>query len=303
MPNFLQIIDVVKNFGKKKAVNQLNIQVEPGEIFGLIGGNGAGKTTTMRMVIGLFFPDEGRITYGSQSFSEEIKRRIGYLPEERGLYPKARICDQIVYLAQLRGMSTKQAEQQLRLWLERFQISNYYNQKLEELSKGNQQKIQFISAVIHNPDYLILDEVFSGLDPVNVEMMKAAILSLKEEGKTILFSSHRMDHVEELCRNLCILHQSNPISQGTLQGIKRTYPRDRVWLTTETTVQGVEQLPGVIHVERRENGLEIVITEEAAAQQILHLALQQTAVHRFEVKEPSLNDIFIKLVGGGISNE
>jgi ABC-2 type transport system ATP-binding protein len=303
MPNSLQIIDVVKNFGKKKAVNLLNIQVEPGEIFGLIGGNGAGKTTTMRMVIGLFFPDEGRITYGNQSFSEDIKRRIGYLPEERGLYPKARICDQIVYLAQLRGMNTKQAEQQLRLWLERFQISNYYNQKLEELSKGNQQKIQFISAVIHNPDYLILDEVFSGLDPVNVEMMKAAILSLKEEGKTILFSSHRMDHVEELCRNLCILHQSNPIAQGSLQGIKRTYPRDRVWLTTETPIQGVEQLPGVIHVEQRENGLEIVITEEAVAQQILHLALRQTAVHRFEVKEPSLNDIFIKLVGGGISNE
>jgi ABC-2 type transport system ATP-binding protein len=199
--------------------------VHAGEIFGLLGGNGAGKTTTMRMVLGLIYPDDGKILYNGKGYSEELKRRLGYLPEERGLYPKVKVSEQILYLAELRGISRKAADQSLKQWLERFEVPENYNRKVEELSKGNQQKIQFIAAVIHNPDILILDEAFSGLDPVNVELLKSTIMALKEQGKTILFSSHRMDHVEELCENICILHKSNTVLKGSLKEIKRSFPR------------------------------------------------------------------------------
>jgi ABC-2 type transport system ATP-binding protein len=293
----LTVENVTKQYGKKIAVNAIQLRVKQGEIYGLLGANGAGKTTTMRMVLGLIYPDQGKITWKGQGYREELRRLMGYLPEERGLYPKVKVSDQIIYLAELRGLSRKQAESGLKEWLERFEVPEYYNKKVEELSKGNQQKIQFIAAVIHNPDILILDEAFSGLDPVNVELLKTTVKSLRDEGKTILFSSHRMDHVEELCENICMLHRSNTILQGSLKEIKAAFPKERIILETEQTIEGLEQLPGVTAVERHLNGYEIRMDHTAAAQQILRHALEQSSVQRLQFMDPSLNEIVIQKVG------
>jgi len=212
----LQVERVTKQYGEKIAVNSINFNVGAGEIFGLLGANGAGKTTTMRMVLGLIYPDQGQILWKGQGYREELRSIMGYLPEERGLYPKIKVSDQIVYLAELRGMNRREADKSLKEWLERFNVSDYYNKRVEELSKGNQQKIQFIAAVIHRPEILILDEAFSGLDPVNVELLKSTVMELRKQGTSILFSSHRMEHVEELCENIIILDRSNTKLQGRL---------------------------------------------------------------------------------------
>ncbi|CAG7636040.1 ABC transporter ATP-binding protein [Paenibacillus allorhizosphaerae] len=294
----LKIDHVTKRYGGNVAVNEIDIEVRPGEIFGLLGANGAGKTTTMRMALGLILPDEGSIYWKGKGYSDEVRRWIGYLPEERGLYPKVKVSEQVLYLAELRGMKRSKAEQSLRNWLERFEVPEYYNKKVEELSKGNQQKIQFISAVIHDPDILILDEAFSGLDPVNVELLKTNVTELRREGKTILFSSHRMDHVEELCENIIMLHRSNTVLKGNLRAIKRSFPRERVLLETERGVQGLESIPGVRSVKTGEARTEIMLDKPDAAQEVLHTAMSQTEVYRFQIMEPTLNEIFIKTVGG-----
>lgn len=249
----LQVEKVTKNYADKAAVNGIDFMVEQSEVFGLLGGNGAGKTTTMRMVLGLILPDQGQILWNGKPYSDELRRLMGYLPEECGLYPKVKISDQIVYLAELRGMKHKDADLSLKKWLERFEVPEYYNKKVEELSKGNQQKIQFIAAIIHNPEILILDEAFSGLDPVNVELLKSTVLDLRKQGKTILFSSHRMDHVEELCENICILDKSNTVLQGNLREIKGTFPKERVMLDTTRPVVGLEQIAGVKAVKKLES--------------------------------------------------
>jgi len=210
----LELQDVTKTYGDKIAVDRLSIGVRRGEIFGLLGANGAGKTTTMRMVLGLIFPDEGTILYNGKPFRQSLVRTFGYLPEERGLYPKIKVCEQLVYLAGLKGMERREADAELKRWLERFGVPEYYNKRVEELSKGNQQKIQFIAAILHKPDILVLDEAFSGLDPVNVELLKATVKELRDAGTTILFSTHRMEHVEELCQNICILHNSKTVLKG-----------------------------------------------------------------------------------------
>ncbi|WP_199622721.1 ABC transporter ATP-binding protein [Paenibacillus alkalitolerans] len=294
----LRLEGVTKRFGDHTAVNGIGFSVAKGEIFGLIGANGAGKTTTMRMVLGLIHPDEGTIEYNGKPYSKEAKSRFGYLPEERGLYPKVKVCDQLLYLAELRGLNRKEADRRLKEWLERFGVPEYYGKKVEELSKGNQQKIQFIAAIIHSPEYLILDEVFSGLDPVNVELLKETITKLRDNGTTILFSSHRMEHIEELCQHVCILHRSNAVLQGNLREIKRGFPRERVLLETEAPVEGLESVDGVTAVKKMENGYDILIREETAAQRVLLAAAEQSAVNRFAIMEPSLNDIFIRTVGG-----
>jgi len=296
--NPLKVEQVVKQYGDKTAVNGISLEVSEGEIYGLLGANGAGKTTTMRMVLGLIYPDEGRILYNGKGYSSDQLRNLGYLPEERGLYPKVRVSDQLIYLAQLRGMSKKDAEQSLKKWLDRFEVPEYYNKKVEELSKGNQQKIQFIAGVIHSPKIVILDEAFSGLDPVNVELLKSTVKELRDSGTSILFSTHRMEHVEELCRNITILHRSNVVLKGNLKEIKKQFPKERVILSTEKEVTGIERITGVTNVNRHEYGYEVGIANEAAGAEILHHALEQTTITRFEIKEPTLNEIFIKTVGG-----
>lgn len=293
----LELDNVVKIYADKTAVNRISLQVEEGEIYGLLGANGAGKTTTMRMVLGLIYPDEGTILYNGKPYNKELRRIMGYLPEERGLYPKVKVSEQISYLAQLRGMSAKDADKSLKYWLERFEVPDYYDKKIEELSKGNQQKMGFIAAVVHDPQILILDEAFSGLDPVNVELLKSTVKELRDKGTSILFSTHRMEHVEELCKNITILHSSNTVVKGNLKEIKSKYPREEVVLGTSGDVQGLEAIPGVTEVKRTEDGYSIRISEVDAAQSILNTAMSQSTIHRFEVKEPTLNQIFIKAVG------
>lgn len=293
----LEVENLVKQYGDKTAVNGISFEVDKGEIYGLLGANGAGKTTTMRMVLGLIYPDGGTIRYHGKGYSNEQMSMMGYLPEERGLYPKVRVSEQLIYLAQLRGMSRKDADSSLKQWLERFEVPENYNKKVEELSKGNQQKIQFIAAILHRPSIVILDEAFSGLDPVNVELLKATVKELRDAGTSFLFSTHRMEHVEELCRNITILHRSNAVLQGNLKEIKSRFPKERVLLGTESEVRGLEGISGVTGVVRHENVYEIGISNEAAGGEILRFAMEQSAITRFEIKEPTLNEIFIKTVG------
>ncbi|MFD0712769.1 ABC transporter ATP-binding protein [Paenibacillus sp. GCM10027626] len=293
----LKVENIMKQYGEKTAVNGISFEVGQGEIYGLLGGNGAGKTTTMRMVLGLIYPDGGQIFYHGKPYSAQQLQALGYLPEERGLYPKVKVSDQILYLAQLRGMSRKDADRSLKRWLDRFGVPEYYGKRVEELSKGNQQKIQFIAAVIHEPKIIIMDEAFSGLDPVNVELLKSTVKELRDNGTSILFSTHRMEHVEELCRNITILHKSNPVLQGNLKNIKKQFPRERVLLGTGSEVTGLEKVAGVTKVVRHEYGYEVFIDREDAGRPILELAMQQTEIQRFEVMEPTLNEIFIKTVG------
>jgi ABC-2 type transport system ATP-binding protein len=294
----LQLNEVTKQYGEKTAVNGISLVVKAGEIYGLLGANGAGKTTTMRMTLGLIAPDGGHIRWKGNGYTADLRRLMGYLPEERGLYPKIKVGEQLMYLAELRGVSRRKAETELRRWLERFGISEYENKRVEELSKGNQQKIQFIAAVIHDPDILILDEAFSGLDPVNVELLKDTVISLRDEGKAILFSSHRMEHVEELCENICMLNRGKTVLQGTLKDIKRSFPKETVLLETELEVAGLDRIPGVTAVKRRSTGYEVHIAHQDAAQDILRHAQDQTSIYRFQVMEPTLHEIFIRKVGG-----
>jgi len=296
--NTLQVDRIVKNYGEKRAVNSLSFEVSPGEIYGLLGANGAGKTTTMRMILGLILPDEGNIRYLGKPYSQEQLSMLGYLPEERGMYPKIKVSDQILYLAQLRGMSRKDADANLKRWLEKFQVPEYYNKKVEELSKGNQQKIQFIAAVIHNPKIVILDEAFSGLDPVNVELLKSTVKELRDGGTSIVFSTHRMEHVEELCRNITIMHKSNPVLQGPIKEIKKRFPQERVIVASEGKIEGLDAIPGVDKVIVHEHGgYELKVSSPDAGQRILQHAMAQGPVTKFEIKEPTLNEIFIKTVG------
>lgn len=295
--NPLKVERVVKHYGDKTAVNGLSFEVQEGEIYGLLGANGAGKTTTMRMVLGLIFPDGGEIRYFGKGYSKEQLSMMGYLPEERGMYPKIKVSDQIIYLAQLRGMSRKDAEANLRKWLDKFEVPEYYDKRVEELSKGNQQKIQFIAAVIHQPKIVIMDEAFSGLDPVNVELLKTTVKELRDNGTSIVFSTHRMEHVEELCRNITIMHRSNPVLQGPIREIKKKFPQERVMLAGEGPIEGLEAVPGVVSVVRNEHGYELKVRGPEAAQAVLRHALAQGPIRRFELMEPTLNEIFIKTVG------
>lgn len=294
----LMLDKVVKTYGDFTAVDQISLAVERGEIYGLLGGNGAGKTTTMRMVLGIIRPDGGQIRWKENAYTGELTRVMGYLPEERGLYPKIKVNEQIIYLAKLRGIGAKDAERNLKQWLEKFQVPEYYDKKVEELSKGNQQKIQFIAAVIHNPEILVLDEAFSGLDPVNVELLKKSVKELRDQGTSILFSTHRMEHVEELCEHITIMHKSKTVLQGKLKEIKNSFPKEHVRLTTEKQIGGLEDISGVKHVNQIKPGdYHLSISDPLAAQSILQYAIGHSAVQRFEVLEPTLNEIFIKSVG------
>ena len=294
----LQVEHIVKQYADKRAVNGLSFNVEEGEIYGLLGANGAGKTTTMRMVLGLIYPDEGTILYNGKPHSKELEKIFGYLPEERGLYPKVKVSDQLIYLAQLRGMSRKDADKSLKYWLERFNVPENYNKKIEELSKGNQQKIGFVASILHNPKIVIMDEAFSGLDPVNVEQMKETVKELRDNGTSVLFSTHRMEHVEELCKNISILRRGEAVVQGNIRELKSRYPREKVILRTTSEVSGLEAIDGVTDVKRTEDGYLVKIADETAGSRILEAALAQTTINHFEIKEPTLNEIFIKTVGG-----
>ncbi|MBT2729061.1 ABC transporter ATP-binding protein [Bacillus sp. ISL-75] len=288
---------VTKRFGDFAAVDDLSLEIPEKEMFGFLGANGAGKTTTFRMILGLLDSSGGKITWDEKPINYSSSHLVGYLPEERGLYPKLKVRDQIVYLARLRGMQKTEALTELRSWLERFKIQEYENKKVEELSKGNQQKIQFIAAVVHKPKLLILDEPFSGLDPVNVEMLKESVLSLKESGATIVFSSHRMEHVEEMCEHLCILHKGSPVVHGSLKEIKRSFGKKNLVIHADFSLDSLKSYPGVVKSKPTMEGIHLQIEGEYIAEKILKEIVNQGFIRKFALEEPSLNDIFIEKVG------
>lgn len=293
----LKLEHVSKRFGQFTAVQDLSLVIPEKEMFGFLGANGAGKTTTFRMILGLLETSEGKITWDNKPINYSTSHLVGYLPEERGLYPKLKVREQIVYLARLRGMSKDKALVELRSWLDRFKIHEYENKKVEELSKGNQQKIQFIAAVIHKPQLLILDEPFSGLDPVNVELLKEAVLSLKENGATIVFSSHRMEHVEEMCEHLCILHKGSPVVYGALKEIKRAFGKKNLIIHADFSLDFLKSFPGVVKSKITMEGIHLQIAEEKVAEKILKEIAGKGFIRKFALEEPSLNDIFIERVG------
>jgi len=293
----LSLHNVTKRFGSFTAVDHLSLQIPENQIFGFLGANGAGKTTTFRMILGLIDATEGTIAWNDGAINYSKSHLIGYLPEERGLYPKLTVKDQLIYLGRLRGMNKSDILEQLDHWLERFNVPEYKNQKVEELSKGNQQKIQFISAVIHKPKLLILDEPFSGLDPVNVEVLKSAVIELKEAGTSIVFSSHRMDHVEELCEHLCILHKGKPVVHGGLKEIKRSFGKKNVVVHADFDLTYLKDLPGVVNYKPSTEGCELQVESEQIAQDVFKAISGKGFVRTFDLEEPSLNDIFIEKVG------
>ncbi|GIN84115.1 putative ABC transporter ATP-binding protein YhaQ [Heyndrickxia sporothermodurans] len=293
----LTLDHVSKRFGSFTAVNDLSITIPEKEMFGFLGANGAGKTTTFRMILGLMDANEGTITWNGSKIDYSTSSQIGYLPEERGLYPKLKIKDQLIYLARLRGMGKQAALNELKMWLERFNVPEYIDKKVEELSKGNQQKIQFIAAVLHKPKLLILDEPFSGLDPVNVETLKSAVTELRDSGSTIVFSSHRMEHVEELCENLCIMHHGKPVVHGSLREIKKSFGKKNVTIHADFDLSFLENQEEVVKFKKTAQGVHLQINNEEMAQKILNDINGKGFIRKFELEEPSLNDIFIEKVG------
>lgn len=293
----LKLEHVTKQFGQFTAVQNLSLEIPDNEIFGFLGANGAGKTTTFRMILGLLNPSNGSIDWDGHPIDYRTSDLVGYLPEERGLYPKLKVREQVVYLARLRGLQKAEAITALQSWLDRFRISEYENKRVEELSKGNQQKIQFIAAVIHKPKLLILDEPFSGLDPVNVEALKEAVLSLKESGTTIVFSSHRMEHVEEMCEHLCILLKGQTIVRGSLKEIKSSFGKKNLVIHADFSLGVLKNYPGVVHSKLTAEGICLQIEGEKTAEKILNAIVGKGFIRKFAIEEPSLNDIFIEKVG------
>jgi ABC-2 type transport system ATP-binding protein len=292
----IDVQNVSKHFGKATAVNQVSFGVEKGQIFGLLGPNGAGKTTTIRMINHILNPDTGHISILGEAVSPKSQERIGYLPEERGLYKKMKVFDQLMYLAQLKGLSQTAAKTAIEFWLDRFEASSWKKKEVSELSKGMSQKIQFIATVAHDPEIYIFDEPFSGLDPINSEMLKEVILEEKKRGKTILFSTHRMEQVEQMCDDICLFNQGKAVLQGNLQSIKQSFGNNTVLLDFIGDSEFLNQLEGVRINNRSTNFAEIRLLEGASPQHILEIAMKHAEIQRFEIVQPSLQDIFISTV-------
>ena len=292
----IDVQNVSKHFGKATAVNQVSFGVEKGQIFGLLGPNGAGKTTTIRMINHILNPDTGSISILGEAVSPKSQERIGYLPEERGLYKKMKVFDQLMYLTQLKGLSQTAAKTAIEFWLDRFEASSWKKKEVSELSKGMSQKIQFIATVAHDPEIYIFDEPFSGLDPINSEMLKEVILEEKKRGKTILFSTHRMEQVEQMCDDICLFNQGKAVLQGNLQSIKQSFGNNTVLLDFIGDSEFLNQLEGVRINNRSTNFAEIRLLEGASPQHILEIAMKHAEIQRFEIVQPSLQDIFISTV-------
>jgi ABC-2 type transport system ATP-binding protein len=288
---------VTKSFGDFTAVSELSLSVRAGRIYGLLGPNGAGKTTTIRMVVNITAPDSGHIRVFGQKITPALQDRIGYLPEERGLYKKMKVGEQIKFFAELKSVPGKEAERRTDRWLARLNLSEWKAKKASELSKGMQQKVQFITTVIHEPDLLILDEPFSGLDPVNVDLLKEIILELKAAGKTIVFSTHQMEVAEKICDDICLINRARKILEGSIRDVKRSFGRNAVALRLTGGDEVLAQSELVSSIERHSDGFEALLTEGANAQHLLQRLVSAGAnIERFEMIEPSLHDIFIAKV-------
>lgn len=288
---------VRKAFDGLVAVDDLSLRIEPGTIFGLLGPNGAGKTSTIRMMIGVILPDAGQIKLFGKPLERGLLARVGYLPEERGLYRKMKVLGQLKLFGELHGLSTTDSETRARKWCERLDIAGWLDKKAEELSKGMQQKIQFVAAILHDPDFLIMDEPFSGLDPVNAALLKDVLLDLKNAGKTILFSTHRMDQVERLCDSICLVSRGRAVLEGDIRAIKAGYGKNCVHLEYEGGSSFLENTALVHSSNNYGNYVEVRLAEGANPQELLHSAAAVARIRKFELIEPSLEEIFIDVVG------
>ncbi|MDR9418227.1 ABC transporter ATP-binding protein [Gracilimonas sp.] len=293
----IDVQNIFKSFGKTKAVNDVSFQVEKGRIFGLLGPNGAGKTTTIRMINYILTPDQGSITINGIEASPETQTMIGYMPEERGLYKKMKVYDQLMYLTQLKGMDSGEADKAINYWLERFGASEWKKKEVSELSKGMSQKIQFIATIAHDPDIYIFDEPFSGLDPINSETLKEIIIELRDAGKTILFSTHRMEQVEQMCDDICLFNQGQAVLTGNLREIKASFGKNTINLEFEGDGSFLDSLKDVRINNRSTNYAEIRVLNGQSMQDILELAMNHAEIHKFERIQPSLTEIFISTVG------
>jgi ABC-2 type transport system ATP-binding protein len=297
----LKLEGITKRFGDFTAVEDLSLTVRAGRVYGLLGPNGAGKTTTIRMIVGITAPDEGRVELFGRPVSPEAQNRIGYLPEERGLYKRMKIADQLRFFAELKSFSGRAAEEAIDRWLAKVKLSEWKRKKSSELSKGMQQKIQFVAAVLHDPDLLILDEPFSGLDPVSSELLIELVLELKGQGRTIIFSTHQMEVAERVCDDICLINRSRKVLDGSIREVKSGFGRNSVALRYEGAGDGVlEDASLVAGVKRQADELEALLVPGADPQEVLRRLLAAGArVTKFELVEPSLHDIFIEKVGGG----
>lgn len=292
---YLQLEHIRKQYDGKVAVEDLSLAVPKGAMYGIIGPNGAGKTTTIRMIMNIVPPDSGRVLLEGRPVDEDFKNRVGYLPEERGLYKKMTLAEVIVYMAELKGMSASRAKAVIGPWLERLELGDYRDRKVEELSKGMQQKLQFITTIAHDPEIIILDELFSGLDPLNVELMKGILLDLKKQGRTILFSTHVMEQAEKLCDHLCMISRGQKVLDGRLGDVKAQFGRNAIQVSFEGDGSFIRTLPSVLSVTEFTNYQELRLANGADPSAILKGMVDRVKVRRFETVEPSLYDIFIEV--------
>lgn len=292
----LSVRNLKKYYATQKAVDDISFDIEEGQIFGLLGPNGAGKSTLLRMLTGIFYADSGEILFNGEPFEQRKHAQfMGYMPEERGLYKKMKIGEQAMYLAQLRGLSKEQAERNLKMWFERLNMTTWWNKKVEDLSKGMAQKLQFVTTVAHNPKLLILDEPFSGLDPVNANVLKEEIYRLAKEGTTIIFSTHRMEQVEEICDHIVLVNLGRKVVDGKVDEIKQTYKENKFRLQIGNT--SVTPPPFVYHPIMVDDSLEFTIDPSTNTNDILKYYIDQNVrIGAFQEVLPSLNEIFIRLV-------
>jgi ABC-2 type transport system ATP-binding protein len=295
----VELQNVRKAYDKFVAVDDLSFSIAPGTMFGLLGPNGAGKTSTIRMMIGITMPDSGAINMFGSPFTRNDLKRVGYLPEERGLYPKMVVLEQLVFMGELHGLTPAEARRRAQSWGERLEIAGSYAKKTNELSKGMQQKIQFIATLLHDPDFIIMDEPFSGLDPVNSKLLEDVLIDLRKQGKTILFSTHRMEQVEKLCDSICLVNKGQAVLKGELREIKSRYGKNHVEITFADANDGsfLTGDPTVQSVDRYEGHILVRLAKGADAYKLVRTVTERAQVNKFELMEPSLEEIFIEVVG------
>ena len=293
----VELAGVTKAYENKIAVNDLSLSIDAGQMFGLLGPNGAGKTSSIRMMMGITIPDSGTVSLFGKPFQRESLDHVGYLPEERGLYKKMKVIEQLVFFGQLHGLSPQDARKRSTSWAERMEIADALNKKTDELSKGMQQKIQFISCLLHEPGLIVMDEPFSGLDPVNAVLVEKTLLELKDRGNAILFSTHRMDQVEKLCDSICLINNGEAVLEGKVREIKSRYERNHVIVEFEGSASFLNS-EEIAEAKNFSGHAEIRLKPHGDAQKLLHQAAGMATIFRFELIEPSLEEIFIQTVGG-----
>lgn len=292
----LVVENLIKEYKNIVAVNNISFQVEEGRIFGILGPNGAGKTTTIRTVLNIIKPNSGKITFNSKPLSDEFFNIIGYLPEERGLYRRSKVIDVIQYFAGLKKMPRKQSYIEAKTWLHKLEIDQYMDKKIEELSKGNQQKIQFIISVVHNPKLLILDEPFTGFDPISQTLIKEMILSFVTSGKIIILSTHQMETAERLCRDILLMNKGKEVYKGSLNNLKRNFGTNTVKIEFEGDAGFISSLPAVKNIDRYSNYAEVQLNENMDPSEFLKMVVDKINIKHFSVLEPTLNKIFIDVI-------